>query len=86
MQISAIFYDLLLIHINKLTRKTPIPAPQVNNVTTWIALIQSLPASVVKFQNERAIMKKAISIPLSGDLCLINYFLNFAEYTGVFRL
>ena len=67
------YYDLLLIHINKLTRKTPIPAPQVSKVTTWIVLMQSLPVSLEKFQKESIITKKAIAIPLSGDFCRITW-------------
>ncbi len=68
---QANLYVLDLIHINKLTRKTPMPAPRVKSVTTWMALIHSVPVNREKFQKLNAITKKAIAIPLSGDLCFI---------------
>ena len=49
----------------------PMPAPAVNKVTIWMARMQSLPVSLEKFQMLIPIMKRAISILLSGDLCLI---------------
>lgn len=65
------YQDLFLIHIKKLTKKTPMAAPAVNNVTIWMVLMQSLPVNLEKFQNDNAITKKAITIPLNGDLCLM---------------
>ncbi len=47
------------------------PAPRVKSVATWMALIHSLPVNREKFQKLNAITKKAITIPLSGDLCLM---------------
>jgi hypothetical protein len=68
---QANLYVLDLIHINKVTRKTPMPAPRVKSVATWMALIHSLPVNREKFQKLNAKTKKAITIPLSGDLCLM---------------
>jgi hypothetical protein len=48
-------------------------APHVNKVTTWMALMHSLPVNLEKFQKVSAITKNAIAIALCGDLCLIYF-------------
>jgi hypothetical protein len=48
-------------------------APHVNKVTTWMALMHSLPVNLEKFQKVSAITKNEIAIALCGDLCLIYF-------------
>ena len=55
---------LFLNNPNKFNIKTPIAAPQVSKVTTWIALTQSLFAILVKFQNEKMITNNEMIIGL----------------------
>jgi hypothetical protein len=60
-------------------------APHVNKVTTWMALMHSLPVNLEKFQKVSAITNNEIAIVLSGDLLLIIFYLDVKNYFSPFR-